>query len=85
MESVKIAAAAATAGVEEQQQQQIQNHSSRASSALERRVATHSHIQGLGLDEYGIAAHTAAGFVGQERAREVRTYIHTLNATTPYQ
>lgn len=50
--------------VEQQQQQQ-------PSAALERRVATHSHIQGLGLDDQGIAIHTAAGFVGQERAREV--------------
>jgi len=34
------------------------------------RVAVHTHIKGLGLDEAGIALPIAAGLVGQERARE---------------
>ena len=33
------------------------------------RVATHSHIKGLGLSEDGSAPPLAAGFVGQENAR----------------
>jgi RuvB-like protein 1 (pontin 52) len=37
----------------------------------EQRVATHSHIKGLGLKEDGTAEPIAAGFVGQELAREV--------------
>ncbi|RKP10498.1 DNA helicase [Thamnocephalis sphaerospora] len=36
----------------------------------EQRVATHSHIKGLGLNEDGTAQATAAGFIGQESARE---------------
>mmetsp|Transcript_2351 Transcript_2351/g.3380 ORF Transcript_2351/g.3380 Transcript_2351/m.3380 type:complete len:461 (-) Transcript_2351:311-1693(-) len=35
-----------------------------------RRIATHTHIKGLGLDEKGIAIAVAAGLVGQEKARE---------------
>ena len=34
------------------------------------RVATHSHVKGLGLNEDGSAAEVAAGLVGQEKARE---------------
>jgi RuvB-like protein 1 (pontin 52) len=34
------------------------------------RVATHSHVKGLGLDEEGTASPNAAGLVGQEKARE---------------
>mgnify|MGYP001759214962 CR=1 FL=1 len=34
------------------------------------RIATHSHIKGLGLDEHGMAFPTARGFVGQRSARE---------------
>ena len=36
------------------------------------RVAVHTHIKGLGLDEAGKALPLAAGLVGQEKAREVR-------------
>ncbi|RUS15683.1 hypothetical protein BC937DRAFT_92133 [Endogone sp. FLAS-F59071] len=36
----------------------------------EQRVATHSHIKGLGLRDDGNAEPIAAGFVGQEKARE---------------
>lgn len=38
------------------------------------RIATHSHIKGLGLTPEGIAAADAAGFVGQEAAREVGVF-----------
>ena len=46
----------------------ISNASS--SSSREARIATHSHIKGLGLDEYGVALPSARGFVGQKSARE---------------
>lgn len=35
------------------------------------RIAPHSHIKGLGLTPEGYASGDAAGFVGQESAREV--------------
>lgn len=35
------------------------------------RVAAHTHVKGLGLDENGIALPVGAGLVGQEQAREV--------------
>ena len=41
------------------------------STARTQRVAVHTHIKGLGLDEAGVARPVAAGLVGQERAREV--------------
>lgn len=41
-----------------------------ASTIKSQRVATHTHIKGLGLADDGIAAVLAAGFVGQEQARE---------------
>ncbi|RUP51749.1 hypothetical protein BC936DRAFT_146238 [Jimgerdemannia flammicorona] len=44
--------------------QQVKN------TTREQRVATHSHIKGLGLRDDGIADPIAAGFVGQENARE---------------
>jgi riboflavin synthase len=37
----------------------------------EQRIAAHTHIKGLGLREDGSAEPIAAGFVGQENAREV--------------
>ena len=42
------------------------------SAPREQRVAAHSHIKGLGLNEDGTAVHTLGGFVGQEQAREVK-------------
>ncbi len=36
------------------------------------RIAVHTHVKGLGLDEAGKAIGLAAGLVGQEKAREVR-------------
>lgn len=41
-----------------------------ASTTKTQRVATHTHIKGLGLKENGEAHPMAAGFVGQEQARE---------------
>jgi len=41
-----------------------------AGTARENRVAAHSHIKGLGLREDGVADPTAAGWIGQQQARE---------------
>ena len=35
------------------------------------RIAAHSHIKGLGLDDNGEALAMGSGLVGQETAREV--------------
>ncbi len=35
------------------------------------RIATHTHVKGLGLKEDGTAIVIAAGLVGQAKAREV--------------
>lgn len=35
------------------------------------RIASHSHVKGLGLNDAGEADPVASGFVGQEKAREV--------------
>ncbi|KAJ2160301.1 RuvB ATP-dependent DNA helicase pontin [Coemansia sp. RSA 552] len=44
----------------------------------EQRVATHSHIRGLGLKADGSAEPVAAGFVGQEAAREAAGVVVDL-------
>ncbi|GLI60262.1 hypothetical protein VaNZ11_002352 [Volvox africanus] len=41
-----------------------------SSTTKTQRVATHTHIKGLGLQDDGTALPLAAGFVGQEQARE---------------
>lgn len=41
----------------------------------EARIASHSHIKGLGLDDDGFAHADRAGFVGQRAAREVRLVL----------
>lgn len=41
------------------------------STSTTKKVATHSHIKGLGLKEDGKAEPISAGFVGQYKAREV--------------
>lgn len=41
------------------------------STSKTQRIAAHSHVKGLGLDESGTAKPAAAGLVGQENAREV--------------
>uniref|UniRef100_A0A8C5VJC9 RuvB-like helicase n=1 Tax=Microcebus murinus TaxID=30608 RepID=A0A8C5VJC9_MICMU len=40
------------------------------STTKTQRVASHSHVKGLGLDESGLAKQAASGLVGQENARE---------------
>ena len=40
------------------------------STTKTQRVAAHSHVKGLGLNDDGSAAEVAAGLVGQEKARE---------------
>ncbi|KAM9482774.1 ruvB-like 1 [Clarias gariepinus] len=40
------------------------------STTKTQRIAAHSHVKGLGLDEAGYAKQTASGLVGQEAARE---------------
>lgn len=44
---------------------------SSANSTNLKKVATHSHIKGLGLNDFGQAELIASGFVGQSKAREV--------------
>ena len=41
------------------------------STTKTQRIATHSHVKGLGLDENGDALTMGSGLVGQETAREV--------------
>ena len=41
------------------------------STTKTQRIAAHSHLKGLGLNEDGSAVPVAAGFVGQQQAREV--------------
>ena len=40
------------------------------STTKTQRIATHTHVKGLGLDDNGFAIQSAAGLVGQELARE---------------
>ncbi|KAK9496171.1 TIP49 C-terminus-domain-containing protein [Lipomyces doorenjongii] len=40
------------------------------SSQRDNRTAAHTHIKGLGLDEYGLATRVDGGFIGQQNARE---------------
>jgi len=48
------------------------------STTKTQRVAAHSHIKGLGLDENGAAITIAAGLVGQEDAREAAGIVVEL-------
>lgn len=48
------------------------------STTKTQRIATHSHIKGLGLDENGYAIQSAAGLVGQELAREAAGVVVEL-------
>lgn len=41
------------------------------STVKTQRIAAHSHVKGLGLDENGVPLQMAAGLVGQKPAREV--------------
>ena len=42
------------------------------STTKTQRIASHSHVKGLGLNEDGSSHTIASGLVGQENAREVR-------------
>ncbi|XP_022081282.1 ruvB-like 1 [Acanthaster planci] len=48
------------------------------STTKTQRIASHSHVKGLGLDDTGNAITAAAGLVGQERAREAAGVIVEL-------
>ncbi|PIK58013.1 putative ruvB-like 1 [Apostichopus japonicus] len=48
------------------------------STTKTQRIASHSHVKGLGLDEVGNAHASAAGFVGQEQAREAAGIVVEL-------
>ncbi len=41
------------------------------STTKTQRIASHSHVKGLGLNEDGAALPIGSGLVGQENAREV--------------
>lgn len=45
------------------------------------RIAAHSHIKGLGLDENGEALAMGSGLVGQETAREVCCFFTKVSFT----
>lgn len=45
------------------------------STVRTQRIAAHSHIKGLGLDEHGIPLDVGGGLVGQQAAREVSSLI----------
>lgn len=48
------------------------------STVKTQRIAAHSHIKGLGLDETGVPIQMASGLVGQTAAREVFSRIFFL-------
>ncbi|KAJ3396064.1 RuvB-like protein 1 [Lobulomyces angularis] len=48
------------------------------STVQEQRIASHTHIDGLGLNEQGFAEPIASGFVGQENAREAAGIVVDL-------
>ncbi|XP_070559075.1 ruvB-like 1 [Ptychodera flava] len=48
------------------------------STTKTQRIATHSHVKGIGLDESGTAIPAAAGLVGQELAREAAGVVVEL-------
>ena len=49
------------------------------STTKAQRVAAHSHVKGLGLDDDGSAKPSASGLVGQLVAREV----HSIDSFAP--
>ncbi|KAK7101978.1 ruvB-like 1 [Littorina saxatilis] len=48
------------------------------STTKAQRIASHSHVKGLGLDENGYAIQSSAGLVGQELAREAAGVVVEL-------
>lgn len=49
------------------------------STVKTQRIAAHSHVKGLGLDENGEPLQMGAGLVGQKQAREVSSYFRGGN------
>jgi DNA helicase TIP49 (TBP-interacting protein) len=49
------------------------------STTKTQRIAVHTHIKGLGLDDQGVALPIASGLVGQEKAREVKLILNNRN------
>jgi RuvB-like protein 1 len=45
------------------------------STTKTQRIAVHTHVKGLGLDEKGNAISVSHGLVGQEKAREVGSNV----------
>lgn len=48
------------------------------STEREQRIAAHSHLRGLGVDENGVILQTGQGFIGQTKAREAASLIVDL-------
>lgn len=48
------------------------------STVKAQRIAAHSHIKGLGLNENGMASHMGGGLVGQQKAREAAGVVVEL-------
>jgi len=51
------------------------------STTKTQRIASHSHVKGLGLKEDGSAMDVASGMVGQEIAREVFSFNFFLQTS----
>jgi RuvB-like protein 1 (pontin 52) len=51
------------------------------STTKTQRIAAHSHVKGLGLNENGVAIPIASGLVGQESAREAAGVVVELIRT----
>lgn len=50
------------------------------STVKTQRIAAHSHVKGLGLDENGEPLQMGAGLVGQKGAREVSSNVYRRNS-----
>ncbi len=57
--------------INQKQKQQIEEVQSTTKT---QRIASHTHIKGLGLDNDGVALPIGSGLVGQEKAREVNIH-----------
>lgn len=55
------------------------------STVRTQRIASHSHIKGLGLDENGIPLQIGAGLVGQKKTREVSENINLITLNLIFQ
>lgn len=51
------------------------------STVKTQRIAAHSHVKGLGLDENGVPLQMGSGLVGQKQAREVFHNIYIFVCT----